>query len=165
VMVPESAGAVPVPVDQGRVGNATVSWSYKNASDTGAACNDGIWPKGSNDGSIPRFTWWSHQGTDEWIAYEFPAPLSVWRSDLYWFSDADQGGGCDFPQSFSHDYWNGSSWVPLVPLHDYASAVDLYSGGHYTIVRFPAVNTTRIRLNVKLKPGKSGGLLEWRLPE
>ena len=76
-----------------------------------------------------------------------------------------QGGGCDFPQTFSHDYWNGSSWVPLVPLHDYEVAADLYSGGHYTIVRFPAVNTTRVRLNVKLKPGKSGGLLEWRLPE
>ncbi|HEX7898557.1 MAG TPA: beta-L-arabinofuranosidase domain-containing protein [Planctomycetota bacterium] len=165
VLVPESIGAVPVPPDRGRVGNATVSWSHKFGSDTGAACNDGLWPKGSNDQTIPRFTWWDHQGTDEWIAYEFPAPLSVWRSDIYWFADADQGGGCDFPQTFSHDYWNGSSWVPLIPLHDYEVAADLYSGGHYTIVRFPPVNTTRIRLNVKLKPGKSGGILEWRLPE
>lgn len=165
VMVPETAAANVFRPDRGRVGDATVSWSHKNGSDTGAACNDGIWPKGSNDQTIPRFTWWSHQGTDEWIAYEFPAPLKVWRSDIYWFSDAEAGGGCDFPQHFTHDYWNGSSWVPLVPLHDYDVAADLYSSGHYTIVRFPEVTTTKIRLNVKLKPGKSGGLLEWRLPE
>lgn len=165
VMVPESAAANAVLPDRGRLADAAVSWSHKFEHDTGAACNDGIWPKGANDQTIPRFTWWNHQGSDEWIAYEFPAPLKVWRSDIYWFSDAGGGGGCDFPQSFSHEYWTGSAWAPLVPLHDYEVAADLYADGHYTIVRFPAVTTTKIRLNVRLKPGKSGGILEWRLPE
>ncbi len=164
VMVPESAGAATVILDRGRLADATRTWSYKNAGDADAALNDGIWPKGSNDGSIPRFTWWSHQGTSEWVAYEFPAPLTIWRSDLYWYADAEQGGGCDFPQSFSHEYWNGSSWQPLVLAHDYGGN-DLYSGGHFTVVRFQPVTTTRVRLNVQLKPGKSGGILEWRLPE
>jgi hypothetical protein len=165
MMVPESAGAAAVILDRGRLAGATATWSYKNASDTGAALNDGVWPKGSNDGSIPRFTWWSHQGTDEWVAYEFPAPLRIWRSNLYWYADAEGGGGCDFPKSFSHEYWNGSSWRPLALAHDYGNTNDLYSGGHFTVVRFAPVTTSKVRLQVKLKPGKSGGVLEWRLPE
>ncbi|HVE43020.1 MAG TPA: beta-L-arabinofuranosidase domain-containing protein [Planctomycetota bacterium] len=165
VMLPETAAAAPVRPDKGRVGSATVSYSYKNGGDTEAAINDGVWPQNSNDQSIPRFTWWSHQGTAEWIAYEFPAPTTVWRSDIFWFSDAGAGGGCDFPQSFSHEYWTGSSWQPVTLLHDYAHTNDLFSDGHFSIVRFAPVTTTKIRLSVQLKPGKSGGILEWRLPE
>jgi hypothetical protein len=165
VMVPESAGAVGDAPDRGRLANAGVSWSHKFEHDSGAAVNDGIWPKNANDQTIPRFTWWSHQGTDEWIAYEFPAPLSVWRSDIFWFSDASGGGGCDFPQSFRHEYWTGSGWAPLPTLHPYEQAVDLFADGHFSTVRFAPVTTTKIRLHVKLKPGKSGGILEWRLPE
>ena len=163
VWIPETS-AVAGP-DRGRVGDATVSWSFKNGGDTGAALNDGLLPKDSNDQTIPRFTWWSHQGTEEWIAYEFPQPLTVWRSDLFWFSDASAGGGCDFPQTFRHEYWDGGAWRPVQLDADYANAADLYSGGHFTIVRFAPVTTTRIRLVVQLRPGKSGGLLEWRLPE
>jgi len=165
VMVPETAAAAPVKPDRGRVGGATVSYSYKNGSDSEAALNDGVWPQNSNDQSIPRFTWWSHQGTSEWIAYEFPAPVTLWRSDIFWFSDASAGGGCDFPQTFSHEYWTGSSWQPVALQHDYAHTNDLFSDGHFTIVRFAPVTTTKIRLSVQLKPGKSGGILEWRLPE
>jgi uncharacterized protein len=164
VMVPETAAAASGGPDRGRLADAVASWSFKNASDSGAALNDGLWPRNSADGTIPRFTWWSHQGTSEWVAYEFPAPLQVWRSDIFWYADAEQGGGCDFPQAFQHEYWDGSAWRPLVLAHDYGGN-DLYSGGHFTIVRFQPVTTTRVRLNVQLKPGKSGGVLEWRLPE
>jgi hypothetical protein len=165
VWLPEAAGSVVTPPDRGRLADATVSWSYKNAGDTGAALNDGLLPHDANDQSIPRFTWWSHQGTEEWVAYEFPSPIRVWRSDLFWFSDAKAGGGCDFPTTFRHEYWNGSGWSPLVLDADYMNAVDLYADGHFTIVRFAPVTTRKVRLVVQLKPGKSGGILEWRLPE
>jgi hypothetical protein len=163
VMAPETAGAVTPPLDRNRVGNAVVSYSYKNAGDTETAVNDGILP-GSGPNVIPRFTWWNHQGTQEWIQYDLPQAMSVGRSDILWYEDASQGGGCDLPQSFSHDYWNGSSWQPLQLLHDYMNMIDLY-GGHFTILRFTPVTTTKVRLKVQLKPGKSGGILEWRLPE
>jgi DUF1680 family protein/regulation of enolase protein 1 (concanavalin A-like superfamily) len=163
VMVPETAGAAGMIFDHGRVGNATVSYSYKNASDTEAALNDGILPN-PDPNTIPRFTWWSHQGTSEWVEYDLPAQMTVGRSDILWYEDASQGGGCDYPQTFNLQYWNGSSWQPLQLQHDYMNMIDLV-GGHFTILRFTPVTTTKVRLNVTLKPGKSAGILEWRLPE
>jgi DUF1680 family protein len=163
VMVPETAGAVPAQPDRGRVANATVTYSFKNGGDTETAVNDGILPT-TDPNAIPRFTWWSHQGTQEWIQYDLPLAMTVGRSDILWYEDASQGGGCDYPQSFSHEYWDGSSWQPLELLHDYMNMIDLY-GGHFTILRFSPVTTTKVRLQVQLKPGKSGGILEWRLPE
>lgn len=165
VWIPESAAAVPVVPDRGRLGDATVTWSHKNGGDTAAALNDGVLPAHSNDQSIPRFTWWSHQGSEEWMAYEFPSARRVWRSDIFWFSDAEAGGGCDFPATFRHETWDGGAWRPVALDADYEHAADLYSSGHFTIVRFAPVTTTKIRLVVQLKPGKSGGVLEWRLPE
>ena len=162
-MIPETTGAATAPVDKNRVGNATVTYSYKNAGDTEAALNDGIVPTGDH-GAIPRFTWWNHQGTSEWVQYDLPSAMTISRSDILFFEDASQGGGCDFPQTFSHESWNGSTWVPMQLSHDYMNMIDLY-GGHFTILRFTPVSTTKIRLKVTLKPGKSAGILEWRLPE
>jgi uncharacterized protein len=162
VMIPESAGAAAVAPDRGRLANATATASFGGAA---AAVHDGLLPANSGDPSIPRFTWWSHQGTEEWIELSFPAPLRVWRSDLFWFNDSPSGGGCDFPASFRHEYWTGTAWAPLILDADYESAVDLYAPWHFTIVRFQPVTTTKVRLIARLKPGKSAGLLEWRLPE
>lgn len=150
--------------DQGRLANATVTYSYKNAGDSAAAINDGLLGTSSNDQSIPRFTWWSHLGTAEWIAYEFPQPLTLWRSDIMWFDD---GGGCGIPQSYNLEYWNGATgqWAPVQLTADYMHAADQFSGGHPSVVRFTPVTTTKIRCNVQLQSGKSGGVLEWRLPE
>ncbi|HEX7897542.1 MAG TPA: beta-L-arabinofuranosidase domain-containing protein [Planctomycetota bacterium] len=162
VMVPESAGAAASPPDRGRLADATATASFGG---TAAAVHDGLLPANSEDGSIPRFTWWDHKGTEEWIQLDFPAPLRISRSDLYWFNDSGLGGGCDFPSSFRHEYWTGSGWAPLVYDADYDAAVDLFANWHFTIVRFHPVTTTKVRLIAQLKPGKSAGLLEWRLPE
>jgi DUF1680 family protein len=164
VMVPESASAANAEVerDRGRLADATITASHGGA--TGAVA-DGILPRNSEDGAIARFTWWDHAGTEEWIACEFPSPRRIRRSDLFWFNDAGQGGGCDFPETFRHEYWTGAAWAPLVLDADYMSAVDLYAPWHFTIVRFAPVTTTKVRLVAKLKPGKSAGLLEWRLPD
>jgi len=159
VMVPETPGAVTPPVDKNRVGNATISYSYKNPGDTETALNDGVL-----DPNVARFTWWSHQGTDEWIQYDLPQSTTIGRSDVRWFEDASQGGGCDYPQTFSHEYWNGSTWQPMQMTHDYMNMIDLY-GGHFAILRFTPVTTSKIRLKVTLRPGKSAGITEWRLPE
>jgi uncharacterized protein len=164
VMVPETMAAATAPVDTGRVGNATITSSYANPSDTVAAVNDGILPKDNADPTIPRFTWWNHTGTQEWIQYDLPQAITIARSDIHWFEDTGQGGGCDYPETFSHEYWTGASWAPMQLQHDYTNMIDLY-GGHFTIVRFTPVTTSKIRLKVTLRPGKSAGILEWRLPE
>ena len=38
-----------------------------STSDTVEALIDGKEPKSSNDQSIPRFTWWDHRGSAEWV--------------------------------------------------------------------------------------------------
>lgn len=162
VMIPETSSAAPVPSDRGRLADATATASFGGNT---AAVNDGILPVHAGDTSIPRHTWWSRTGTEEWIELAFPSPLRVWRSDVFWFRDAGTGGGCDFPASFRHEYWTGSGWAPLVLDADYDSMVDLYADGHFTIVRFHPVTTAKVRLVVQLKPGQSAGVLEWRLPE
>ena len=47
---------------------------------------------------------------------------------------------------------------------DYMNEVDLYADYHFTVLRFKPVTTTKLRLVAQLKPGKSSGILEWRLP-
>lgn len=162
VQVPETAAAALVQPDRGRLAAAAATASH--GADL-AALHDGILPKASDDLSVPRFTWWDRQGTAEWVELALPSPMRVWRSDLFWFRDAELGGGCDFPESFSHEYWTGSAWAPLVPDADYENATDLMAPWHFTILRFRPVTTSKVRLQVQLKPGKSAGLLEWRLPE
>ena len=51
--------------------------SHCFASDSVEAVVDGILPKASSDGSIPRFTWWDHRGTKEWIEWNFPKPRKI----------------------------------------------------------------------------------------
>jgi len=44
-------------------------------------------PKNSSDSSIPRFTWWDHRGTAEWLEYEFIKPRNSSGVEVYWFDD------------------------------------------------------------------------------
>ena len=56
-------------------GSASHCWQ----GDTVTAVADQVLPSHSNDQSIPRFTWWNHRGTSEWIQAEFPEPRDVAR--------------------------------------------------------------------------------------
>ena len=62
--------------------------------DSVEACFDGKEPKSSNDQSIPRFTWWDHKGSKEWIERTFPKPQKVSGVEVYWFNDTAVGGHC-----------------------------------------------------------------------
>ena len=44
---------------------------------TEVALSDGILPKSSGDGDIPRFTWWDHKGTEEWVQYDYDQPRKI----------------------------------------------------------------------------------------
>ena len=47
-----------------------VSASHCFETDTVEALMKAGQPKSSNDQSIPRFTWWDHRGTAEWVQYK-----------------------------------------------------------------------------------------------
>jgi hypothetical protein len=123
------------------------------------AINDNLMPSGSNDQTIPRFTWWDQRGTSEWISLTFGEPKQISCAEVYWFDDGDRGE-CRIPESWEVEWYNGTTWQPVTNSSAYGIELDVFNR-----VSFDAVQTTSIRVTVQLQEGMSGGILEWRLPQ
>jgi len=70
----KSIQSQPIPVrvsPQIQKGVPSASWEIKE--DPVGAVTDGITPSRSNHQLIPRFTWWPHKGTEEFIQLSFPS--------------------------------------------------------------------------------------------
>ena len=134
-----------------------VSASHCFESDTLEALVDGIEPKNSNDHDIPRFTWWDHRGSTEWVQYDFGAPRRVDSVSVYWFDDTGVGS-CRVPQSWRVLRQEGEHWKPVEAGADFGTLRDTYNR-----VDFRPVQTTALRVEVQLQPGFSGGILEWKI--
>ncbi|HWH68174.1 MAG TPA: beta-L-arabinofuranosidase domain-containing protein, partial [Candidatus Sulfotelmatobacter sp.] len=124
--------------------------------DSVAACFDGREPKSSDDGSIPRFTWWDHRGTSEWVVRTFEKPTQVSAASVYWFDDTGSGS-CRVPKSWRLLYQDGKEWKPVAGASAFGTQLNQYNR-----VTFNAVTTTVLRLEVQLQPEFSGGILEWK---
>ncbi len=125
--------------------------------DTEDALCDGLLPKNSHDQSIPRFTWWNHRGTTEWVAYQFPKARKISAVEVYWFDDTGMGE-CRVPKTWHVEWLDGQTWRPVGGAGQYG--VDLDRFNHTS---FEPVEAAEFRLVVELKPGFSGGILEWRV--
>jgi hypothetical protein len=134
--------------------------SHCFSGDTPTALNDGLLPKSSSDHSIPRMTWWDHKGTTEWAQYDFGKPRKLTKSEVYWFDDetGDRKGQCRTPASSRLLYKSGNDWKEVPNPTAYGLDKDKFN-----TTAFEAIETTAIRLEVKLKPNFSGGILEWRV--
>jgi len=135
----------------------TASHCYE--SDTKDALSDGLEPANSNDRDIPRFTWWPHKGSTEWVQYDFAQPRKVLRVSVYWFDDTG-AGSCRVPQSWRLLYKTGDDWKPVMGADEFGVKMDAWNR-----VSFPAITTTGLRIEAQLRPEVSGGILEWRVPE
>lgn len=129
-------------------------------SDTVAALNDDMLPQNSDDHNIPRFTWWDHRGTQEWVQYQFGKPRKVASCEVYWYDDEPSGGQCRVPASWRVLWWDGNKWQPVSNASEYGVRKDRFNR-----VKFAPVDTTMLRIEVQLRPGFSGGILEWRVGE
>jgi DUF1680 family protein len=157
VWLPEEAErAVPLPYPT-PAGRARPSASHTHRGDTAAALNDQILPTRSGDTSIPRFTWWDHKGTPEWVQYDFPQAERIAAAEVYWFDDTG-AGGCRVPQSWTLTYYDGAKWLPVSGASAFGTAKDAFNR-----VTFDPVATAALRLEVRLQDGYSGGILEWRI--
>ena len=134
-----------------------VSASHCFDADTTDAAADGLLPRNSDDHDIPRFTWWPHQGTSEWIQLEFPKPRAVSKVEVYWFDDSGHGG-CRVPQSWKVVYRDGQEWKPVPN-----GKVEPVATNRFNVATFDAVETKAVRVEVQLQPGMSGGVLEMRV--
>jgi hypothetical protein len=126
--------------------------------DTTAALNDGKTPKGSNDQTIPRFTWWDHKGSNEWVEYGFERPRKVRSVSVYWFDDERTGGHCRAPASWGLLYKDGDTWKPVKTSRSFGTALN-----QFNTITFESVETTGLRLEAQLEPNVSAGILEWRV--
>ena len=133
------------------------SASYVGNGDGLAAINDRIEPANSGDTGVPRFTWWDHRGTAEWVQYEFAKPAKISGVEVYWFDDTGRGQ-CRTPKSWRLLYRAGGAWKPVEGAGDFGVAKDAFNK-----VAFPAVETDGLRIEVQLQPNVSGGILEWRV--
>lgn len=128
--------------------HATVTASC--GSDLGAI-NDAHEASTSNQmGSICVFR--DRKGTEEWIEYAFDHPHEISRARLYWFENAGFGD-CRMPASWRLLAWDGE-WRELVTC-----------GGcepnQENISTFPPIRTNRVRLEIQLQEGWSGGLQQF----
>ncbi len=134
-----------------------VSASHCYEGDTVRAIADGRVPTSSNDQSIPRFTWWDHKGTAEWVQHEFDRSRTVSKVEVYWFDDGPSKGGCRTPASWRLLYRHDGRWVEVKKPSGYGVEVD-----RFNVTTFEPVETDALRIEVKLRDQYSGGILEWR---
>ena len=95
--------------------------------------------------------------TTEWVERTLDKPTQVSSAEVYWFDDTPTGG-CRVPQSWRLLYQDGDNWKPVEAADGYAAKLDQFNS-----VAFKPVATGALRLEVRLQPGFSGGILEWRL--
>jgi hypothetical protein len=115
-------------------------------------------PESSDDKKIPRFTWWDHRGTKEWVQYDFAQAKRVSAVEVYWWDERRINANCRVPQSWRLLYKDGNAWKPVTGAAKYATEIDQYNR-----VTFLPVMTSALRIEVQLQPNWSGGLLEWRV--
>lgn len=141
-------------------GQNAVTASASHVNDSLAALNDDELPKNSADQSVARFTWWDHQGTTEWVQYDFLKPHRLGAAEVYWYDDQPTGGQCRVPASWYLQWWDGTAWQPVNATTPYGTAKDQLNR-----VTFAPVETTKVRIQAQLKPNASAGILEWRVGE
>jgi hypothetical protein len=158
VWLPETPDLAEVPGEDGVISRGVrIRASHVNHTDTLTALNDGILPKSSGDHGLPRMTWWDHKGTTEWVSYGYVRPRRLGGAAVFWFDDTGRGA-CRVPASWRLFWRDGDSWKPvkLTDKAGYGTALDRFNQ-----VTFEPVTTRELKLEVKLKAGFSGGILEW----
>ncbi len=157
VWLPETTALAEVKLPPTLATGAEVAASH--VRDDLHAVNDGILPESSGDLSVPRFTWWDHKGTSEWVSLTFDEPQRVSSVELYWFDDTGKGG-CRVPASWRLEWLDGEEWKPVTGASEYGTELDRFNR-----VIFDPVETEAVRVVVHLQENMSGGVLECRIPK
>jgi uncharacterized protein len=157
VWLPSSPELAVAPLLPTLAGNSRASASHVWRTDTTEALNDQCEPASSDDHEVPRFTWWDHLGTTEWVQYDFAEPATVSRVAVYWFDDTGRGQ-CRVPKACRLLYRDGDKWQPVKTKEELGRAKDCFNQ-----LEFAPVKTNALRIEVELQPRFSGGVLEWRV--
>ncbi len=129
------------------------------------ALSGGRLPSSSRDPDVPRLTWADARGSLEWLQFNFTRARPLSQAAVYWCDDGPQGV-CRVPLSWrllyqvrAREMAAEGEWQPVELLEGaYDCAPD-----RLHVVKFRPVETTGLRLEVRLQPGCSAGVLEWRV--
>ncbi|KKM01690.1 hypothetical protein LCGC14_1791890, partial [marine sediment metagenome] len=127
--------------------------SHCFSGDTIASINDGTEPQTPRD--QPHHSFWPHRGTNEWVEYHFDAPRELSATEIYWLDDTP-GGGCPVPQSWRLFYRKDGKWAPVQNTGPLG-----VEKGVFNRVAFSPVVTDALRIEVKSRPGRGSGIVEW----
>lgn len=151
-MASDLSVAHPVPVPTLASRSKISASTYKRAIYT---INDLDIPENSNDQSVSYYHWWPKKNSTEWIQYDFPERTSVSESSVFWFDDAPWGG-CRIPKSWRILFKSGDTWLPVEALNDYPNMKNFLN-----TIKFKAVNTYAVRLEIVFSGEFSSGIYEW----
>jgi hypothetical protein len=115
-----------------------------------------VLPKSSDDPSIPRFTWWDHRGTGEWVQFNLGEPTELRWVEVYWFDDTGRGG-CRVPASWKLLYQDAGRWRQVGATGELGTEKDKFNRA-----TFNPITTGALRIWAELQPDASGGILEAR---
>jgi len=119
------------------------------------AIKDQVLPARSSDGSARQLDFWPHNGTTEWLRFEWNRKHTLSTVKVYWFDDSDHGG-CRIPKSWKVSYRDaGGHFKPVRNKDDYAVAKDTFN-----TVTFEPVETDALKIEIVLDEKWSAGVQE-----
>jgi hypothetical protein len=103
---------------------------------------------------------WSCTGSanaTDWLAIDLGTNRKIHTAKLYFLDD---GTGIVPPEKFDLEYWNGKQWAAIP---NQTRAVERPTGRCANIVRFPEMETARVRAVLHHAKGGKAGLTEFEL--
>jgi len=97
------------------------------------------------------------RGTTEWVQYNLEKQTTVTSVEVYWFDDTGIGA-CRTPSSWRLLYKDGDDWKEVTGASGYGVEKDRFNK-----VTFDPVRTDSLRVEARLRPDLSGGILEMRV--
>jgi hypothetical protein len=107
---------------------------------------------------MPRFFWGTHKNRAQWVQSNFHEPRTIGTVEVYWLDDEPIGGNQRVPTSWNVLYRDRDGWKPVESMSRPGRARDQYNQ-----VTFQPVTATALRLEVKLQPNFSAGVLRWNV--
>ena len=138
---------------------ATATCSVTSPWENCQGINSGVDPTTSNPGTGVGWGTWPNGG-EQWIQLTWSDPVTVDRSDLYWYQDSQDGSnsGVKRPASWVIQYLDGGDWVEVANPSGYGDALN-----QYNTTTFDAVTTTALRITVQTRSDAVGvGALQWK---
>jgi DUF1680 family protein len=92
--------------------------------------------------------------SNQWFQYDWQSPVSLDEVQLFWFNYDNLA---KFPQAYRLKYWDGKDYVPVSNPSAYT-----FLNNQYNSVKFDALTTTSIRLELDSVERFMSTLLEWK---